>query len=148
MAMKDIFFLIIGLIVIVGSVVLFLQSPRTSGQKEGIIRIGENEIRVEIADNDEERSMGLSDRGALLPGYGMLFVFDTPGSYGFWMKNMKFPIDIIWIDENSRIIGIEKSVQPETYPNVFYPPSPVKYVLELPAGFADLHKINAGSMIQ
>ena len=146
--MKDFFFLVLGLLIIASSVILFLNNPRTTGREEGTLKIVDTEIKVEIADTDAERSLGLSGRDSLKTGYGMLFVFDTPGSYGFWMKDMKFSIDIIWIDADGRVIGVEKGVEPETYPKVFYPPTPAKYVLEVPAGFADLHQVTPGSVVQ
>ena len=74
----------------------------------------------------------------------MLFVFDRDGNYGFWMKDMKFPIDIIFADAQKKIIMIYHNVQPDSYPKVFYPNAPARYVLETPAGFADLNKINIG----
>lgn len=146
--MKNFIFLIIGLAVIIGSIILFLQSPRTRGQEVSTLKIGGTEVRVEIADSDRERSLGLSGREILEPGSGMLFVFDAPGLYGFWMNDMKFPIDIIWINEEALVVWIERNVRPETYPNKFAPPEPAKYVLEVPAGFADLHKITIGSVVQ
>ena len=78
----------------------------------------------------------------------MLFVFDAPSRYGFWMKDMNFAVDIVWIDERSRVIDVEKEVTPETFPQVFYPDQPVKYVLELPTGAVDKYQIATGTVIQ
>ena len=58
------------------------------------------------------RLKGLSIKNTLNESEGMLFPFDTPGEYSFWMKDMKFPIDIIWIDSNYKIVYIEKNLQP------------------------------------
>jgi hypothetical protein len=68
------------------------------------------------------------------PDYGMLFVFDMKDTYGFWMKDMHVPIDILWLADDGRIIKIDDSVQPSSYPSVFYAPAPVTYVLETRAG--------------
>ncbi|MEX2014012.1 MAG: DUF192 domain-containing protein, partial [Parcubacteria group bacterium] len=68
--------------------------------------------------------------------------------HGFWMKDMHFAIDIVWIDENFRIVGIEKEVRPETFPQVFRPDQPIKYVLELPAGYSERHDIGVGAVVQ
>ena len=67
----------------------------------------------------------------------MLFIFEKPGVYGFWMKNMVIPVDIIFIDENKKVVHIEERVQPcENDPcKIYRPKSPVKYVLEVKAGF-------------
>jgi uncharacterized membrane protein (UPF0127 family) len=75
----------------------------------------------------------------------MLFVFSEVATRGFWMRNMSFPIDIVWIDKNKNVIGILEDVDPDTYPNIFFPPSPVKYVLELNAGYADKNGIASGT---
>lgn len=85
---------------------------------------------VKIANTEEERSKGLSDKKFLLPGFGMLFIFDTEYKAGIWMKDMNFPIDIYWFKKDLRLDLTLKDVKPETYPNVFYPQGDVLYVLE------------------
>ncbi len=99
------------------------------------------DIPVDIADTELEREKGLSGTTSLPQNSGKLFIFNTSGDYGFWMKDMQYAIDIIWIDSNFRIIGITKDVAPESYPEVFYSPSPVKYVLEVNAGFSTVHNL-------
>ena len=78
----------------------------------------------------------------------MLFVFETPASYSFHMKDMRFPIDIIWIKDN-RVIGISDSLEPsvEPTPPTYSPPDDVNYVLEFPAGFASKYSIDRDSQI-
>ena len=75
----------------------------------------------------------------------MLFVFDEDGDWGIWMKDMQFPIDILYISQNGSVVSIDANISPNTYdtnpPEVFYPPLAVRYVLELPAGFAAAHTI-------
>ena len=63
------------------------------------------------------------------------------------MKDMNFPIDIIWIDESWRVIGVERDINPETFPKIFYPVRAIKYVLELPAGTAKEKGIDDGSIV-
>ena len=87
--------------------------------------------RVRIADSLAERAQGLSGTAALAPDEGMLFVFERAGMYGFWMKDMYYPIDIIWLNDELRPVGITKNISPDTFPTVFYPPVPVRYVLEV-----------------
>ena len=113
-----------------------------------IIKLNNTSFAVEVADTPETRRKGLSGREALPEGTGMLFVFDAPSRYGFWMKDMNFAVDIVWIDERSRVIDVEKEVTPETFPQVFYPDQPVKYVLELPTGAVDKYQIATGTVIQ
>jgi len=146
--MKNSFFLILGLIIIGGSIFLFWGQTQTLNTKTKIIKINDTSIKVEVADTPETRVQGLSGKKRLVDNTGMLFVFDSPARYGFWMKDMNFAIDIVWIDEKFHIIGIEREVSPETFPQIFYPPQAVKYVLELPAGAANRYHIGIGAVVQ
>lgn len=110
--------------------------------------VGGKRYTVEVVNSKWEMVQGLSGRNSLSDSEGMLFAFDKPGKYGFWMKNMQFPIDIIWISENLTIIWIEKSVSPDTYPKSFVPESPAKYVLEISAGQVESNNIKIGDFIQ
>jgi hypothetical protein len=91
---------------------------------------------IEFADTSLERERGLSGRAVLPDDYGMLFVFPEPDLYGFWMKDMLVPIDIIWVNADGTIAGITESISPDTYPAAFFPPAPVPYVLEVRAGLS------------
>ena len=62
-------------------------------------------------------------------------MFDEAGIYAFWMKDMMFPIDIIWLDEGFRVVAIAENAAPSSFPNLFTPSSPAQYVLEVPSGF-------------
>ncbi len=148
MNLKDFFYLVLGLVIIIGSIVLFFEKALVQENQAKILKINDISIVVEIANSPETRGKGLSGRDALPEFAGMLFIFDTPAQYKFWMKDMNFPLDIIWIDENFYITGIEKEISPETFPQTFSPDVPVKYVLELSAGFSDKYRINIGTMIQ
>lgn len=103
-------------------------------------------LTFEIADSNEERTRGLSGRTSV-PEDGLLFVFPEAGRPGFWMKDMQFAIDIIWLLDTGEIVGIEHSVSPDTYPQLFYPSVPVRYVLEVPAGTAVAKKWEIGSFV-
>ena len=107
-----------------------------SGLEEKTLTVGTATLQVEIAQTTEQKITGLSYRPSLAEGRGMLFIFDTDGRHGIWMKDMQFPIDIIWIDAAMKVVHIEKSVAPDTYPQVFTSPVPARYVLEVPAGYA------------
>jgi len=76
------------------------------------VKIKDSVIHVDLAITPDEQSKGLSIKNKLNDSDGMLFPFDTPGDYSFWMKDMKFPIDIIWIDSNYKIVHIEKTFNP------------------------------------
>ena len=134
MRMRNLFFLVLGLVIIFGSIFLVFRKDLINENQVKVIKVGEVSIQVEVVNTLETRARGLSGRKSLAENMGMLFVFDQSGKYGFWMKDMNFAIDIVWIDEGLQVIGITKEVTPETFPEVFYPPGPVRYVLELPSG--------------
>lgn len=115
-----------------------------AGLKLETIKLGTTPVSVEVADTDAARTQGLSDRTSLTDGSGMLFVFTPPQEPGFWMKDMNFALDMIWIGTDNTIVKIDKDVAPSTYPSIFYPPSTVNYVIELPAGFSDAHSLAVG----
>jgi uncharacterized membrane protein (UPF0127 family) len=106
-------------------------------------------LSVEVVDTLAERGRGLSGREMLPENNGMLFVFDTPGRYGFWMYGMKFPLDIIWIDERLRVVYFVENAQPcvnicETYE----PPADALYVLEVNAGFVKKYGLKVGDVVE
>lgn len=95
---------------------------------------GKHSIAIEIATTSEAHKRGLSGRTLLPLGQGMLFVFDHTDIYPFWMPDMHFAIDIIWIGEDKRIVFIKEHATPESYPELFTPPAPARYVLEVADG--------------
>jgi hypothetical protein len=105
-------------------------------------------LKLLVATSTAAQEKGLGDREALAPGTGMLFVFEHPNQYGFWMKDMRFPIDIIWLDAQGQVITVAADVATSTYPNVFYPTAPATYVLETHAGFALAHDIATGTPVK
>jgi uncharacterized membrane protein (UPF0127 family) len=112
------------------------------------IQIGDQRLSVYVADTDASRELGLSGRNGLLPDEGMLFIFPIEGKFAFWMKDMKFSIDIIWVANDGSVIYIEKNISPDTYPKTFAPTSGLaRYVLEVPAGFCDKKNIAIGSKV-
>ena len=115
------------------------------------VTIGSSTVQVEVADTDAAREQGLSGRTSLGEGSGMLFVFNSPGMYGFWMKDMNFSIDMLFIDASGSVVTIAADASPAGYhlnpPQVFNPASPVLYVLEVPAGFATSHGVTVGEQV-
>ena len=111
------------------------------------VKLSNTTFTVDLANNEYLREKGLSGREFLSFDHGMLFIFPTSGIYSFWMKEMKFSIDIIWIDQNWKIVAIKPNASPETYPRSFVSASPAKYVLEIPAGTADYLSLKAGDIV-
>lgn len=153
---KNIFF-IPPLIFFVGIILFFIQNFETPIEKhttsdafydKSALLIANSVVNLEIADTLEKRIQGLSGRDRLNNNHGLLFVFEKPDFYGIWMKEMKFAIDIIWLDENLSVVDFKKSITPETFPEVFYPVSPALYVLELNAGFLDENPVKIGDLAE
>ena len=109
--------------------------------------LGDHEIAVEIAATGQQRVRGLSGRKDLAPGTGLLFVFPGNDLYGIWMKDMNFAIDIMWISQDLRVVTIAENVAPETFPAVYRPAEPARYVLEMKAGSARALGIAAGTAV-
>lgn len=104
-------------------------------------------INVEIADTDDLRARGLSYRESLASDGGMLFVFQISGIYGFWMKDMNFPLDMVWVDANHKVVAIDSDIATSTYPDSIFPPSDISYVIELNAGAARQFGIATGTVL-
>lgn len=116
--------------------------------------INDKEIEVEVADTETERNRGLGGKEELKENEGMLFLFEAENiTPSFWMKDMKFPIDIMWIDDG-KIIKIDENVQPpesntpDTALKIYTPNQPIDTVLEVNAGFVKSNKIIVGNAIE
>ena len=106
-------------------------------------------IRVLIADTPASRERGLSGMLSLPAGEGMLFLFDHSEKFGFWMPQMNFPIDMVWIDQSWRVVDVTHGATPASYPKtVFYPRVPAHYVLEINDNSANEWGIASGTLIQ
>lgn len=112
------------------------------------IKIAGQKIKVELALTPQEHSQGLSGRTPLKENEGMLFIFEKSGQYAFWMKDMNFPIDMIWIGENKEIIYIKKDARPESYPELYQPEQDAKYVLEVVSGFSEKQNLKTGDRVE
>jgi len=107
---------------------------------------GEVPVSVEIAATPERRSLGLMYRKELGANAGMLFIFDRSEPLTFWMKNTVLPLDMIFIGEDKRVVGIVKDAAPfTTTPRGVAAPS--RYVLEVNAGFSDAHGVARGDQV-
>jgi len=136
-------------VIIIGVALSFIDGGAT---KRTRVAIGGQTIYVEVADTTETQARGLSFRNSIGPNDGMLFVFDSPGNYGFWMKDMRFPIDIVWIN-NDKVVGFEENIDPQIGVQtedlkIYYPPEPVNRVLEIRAGGVGSLGIRTGDRFQ
>jgi uncharacterized membrane protein (UPF0127 family) len=122
-------------------------TPVSTSMKTVDLHAPKGVIHAEIADTDASREQGLSDRPSLPVDSGMLFVFDTPGQYGFWMKDMHFPLDMVWINVDKTVAGVTKDILPSTYPSIFPPPNSISYVLEINVGSAEKFGLVSGAIV-
>ncbi len=156
--MKQLIFLFLGVAAFIIAVGYYSKTslPKKSSasaptKKE--ISIGDIKITATVADSEDERRTGLGGRGNLTENEGMLFVYpEKTSGVVFWMKDMRFPIDIIWIAD-SKIVKIDKNVEVQTGVSDdklkrYYPGTDVNFVLEVNAGFADKNGVKAGSEVQ
>ncbi|MBI2122431.1 MAG: alpha/beta fold hydrolase [Candidatus Sungbacteria bacterium] len=125
--------------------------PRYQFEKEYTrVEIGDAAVLAEVARDPATRSQGLSGRDSLSEYSGMLFLFEAPGFPAIWMKDMKFPIDIVWLRKNS-VVDVEENVPPpisgaaDVLLPVYKPDTQADMVLEIPAGFAAKNRIVIGS---
>ena len=128
--------------------------PEKENRKAALIRevsIGGKTIFAEVAASEEERAVGLSGRNSLPENRGMLFIFPEKRTPVFWMRDVSFPLDIIWI-EDGIVVGLSGNILPE--PGVFVEnlkryasPGEVDMVLEVNGGFIDKNKISVGAEV-
>ncbi len=116
------------------------------------VRVKSLDTAAEIAASDKEKKKGLSDRESLPISEGMLFVYDKLAIYTFWMKDVQFPIDIIWIDKDKKIVDIAQNAQPEPDKNDdelkrYRPSAESQYILEINAGLAAANGLAIGDQV-
>lgn len=110
-----------------------------------IAEFGGVSLRLDYATTSSARERGLGGRASIPDDYGMLFVFPKDALYGFWMKDTLVPLDIFWLDAKGQVVYVAADVATSSYPNVFYPTVPARYVLETVAGFARAHRVKFGT---
>ena len=119
-----------------------------------VVTLGSVPFRVELAITSEQRIQGLSGHPPLAPGAGMLFVFEQAQRYSFWMREMLFPLDMIWIDAECTVVHITRNAPPQAPEQAladlprYGPPVPILYVLEINAGEAESAPVTVGSPAQ
>ena len=152
---ESIFFIIIVILVVTANFIWVDKKYISEPPKEKIeeskiqyVEIAGKKIKVEVVATPEARVLGLSGREGLKEDEGLLFIFPNSAAHLFWMKDMKFSIDIIWLDADGRVVYIKKNARPESYPEVFKPEQNAKYVLEVLAGFSDKNNLKDGDGVE
>lgn len=129
-------------------------APAKSSYQQTNVTVNGIKLVADVAETNEQRSKGLTVKDALNENEAMLFVFETSQKYPFWMPpEMKFPIDIIWLDSNKTVVHIEANLQPcdisppVSCPN-YVPKEKAQYVLETVAGFAQRYNVTDGTQVE
>ena len=131
--------LVLILVALVASYIAVNFQPTTQ------VRLGSSVFNVQLATTEPAREQGLSGVEKLAKNGGLLLVYEKVGIHGIWMKDMKLPIDIIWMNSEKKVIYIVTDASPELdITKTYLPKSPAKYVLEIPAGAAKKSAIKIG----
>lgn len=119
-------------------------------KKNTTATIGNHTFTLSIARSQKEKETGLSETKLLSEDQGMIFIFDKSDYYSFWMKNMKFPIDIIYINNDAivTIIKNAQTVKPQDNPTVYSSTQPADKVLEIQAGLSEKYKFKEGDSVK
>ena len=145
---KKYVFISLLIIAIFCLVFVFFLSNREKPISETLtVVIKEKTYTMQVARTSLSRERGLS-KTQKIPYDGMILIFSNPGIYSFWMKDMNYPIDIVWVDKNFQIIEVRENIYPGTYPEVFTPQKESLYVLETQAGFVEEHNIKITDTIK
>ena len=121
--------LLILAIVLSQTVVAYFMPPKA------VLHLGDGRFDIRIADTDRTRKKGLSDTPSLPADEALLFVFDRNGRWSIWMKDMNYPIDIVWLDDSMKVVDYVMNVPPDSYPTKsFFPKEDARYVVEFSSG--------------
>jgi uncharacterized protein len=126
------------------AVFVYFRLPNSSDCVPTTMLMLRGETRITVAVTPQEQEKGLSGHAPLAKDEGMLFQFATPAKRGFWMKEMLFPIDIIWLDGDLRVLSFFEDVRPDSYPKSYDSPSDMQYALEVAVGTVSSRGIAVG----
>lgn len=132
-------------VILIGiTTILLVVSLGNISPKQPVAEFGGVSLNIEYATTTEAQQRGLGGRATVPNDYGMLFVFARDDRYGIWMKGMLVPIDVFWLDDQKRVVASALEVATSTFPTIFYPNIPARYVLETASGFGRAHNIATG----
>lgn len=131
------------LIVIVSGAVLWGKVT----DSQSTLQLAGKSYAATILTTEDEREKGLSGTSSLAADRAMLFVFPNDSKWGIWMKDMNYPIDIVWLDSGNKVVHMVKNAQPSSYPDtIFQPDKPARYVIELASGTIERTGISTGDI--
>lgn len=144
--------IIFGLIILLVVGVIYFQVKGNQTMKTtGSVKIGDHTFATETVKDAEAQQIGLTKYNSIKEEQAMLFIFEQPGNYGFWMKNMKFSIDLLYIN-NDTIVSIVEKAEPVAKdadnPTIYQPEAPADKVLEINAGLVEKYAIKKGDKVE
>lgn len=131
--------------IIVCVALLFLRSYKNVNYVTATI--GKTPYSLEVADTAAAREKGLSERDSLPANTGMLFVFEKSADWRIWMLQMRFPIDIAWLNDNKQIVHIKHNATPAEYPELYKADQLSRYVIEVSSGAFEAQGVKVGDSI-
>lgn len=132
------------LVLLVALVVLWWFASSYTSFGSSTLRLGGGVFTARFADTREERIQGLSGTESLPADEALIFVYDRDDIWKIWMKDMRYAIDIVWLDESKTIVDIVEDATPESYPTEFAPDRDARYVIELASGTVKERSIRVG----
>ena len=151
--MKNILVLLIGLIILLMATKFSIDYAKKGTlpfiAKTATVTINKITFSAEVANTTKKKELGLSERKSLEQNKAMLFPFEKEGYYPFWMKNMKFPIDILYLSKNKVVQIIEEAKPPRNNeaPIIYTPQEPIDAVFEINAGSSKKYNIKVGDTV-
>jgi len=139
------FSFIVILLAVIASVLIILFNKSTDDNP--YLLVNGQKIYIETLTTEKQKEKGLSGRKFLASNNGLLFVYENMGNWKIWMKNMFFPIDVIWIDNEGIVVGVKTNISPESYPEIHQIDRQSRYIIELNAGAAERYNIKPGDKI-
>ncbi len=137
--------IISGAVLVIGITFLTVFLPMLS-KPESKLYLGDGVFSTEQALTNKAREKGLSGRSELMADQALLMVFPSEDQWGIWMKDMSFPIDIVWLNKDKKVVYIVKNAPFDDQTTIYKPIKPAKYVVELPTGTTTDKAITLGKM--
>lgn len=131
---------VVGVVLVLGLTAFFAKnvSAPAPSQNYVVAALAGHPFKLDVADTPESRNQGLSGRANLSDNEGMLFKLESPAIACFWMKDMRFNLDLLWFDSEKKLIYEQKNLSPDSYPKQFCPLTPASYIVEIKPGVVQL----------
>lgn len=146
---KDKLSTVIGLFTLLLIVVLGVSLVERFTQPQATLRIGDGIFTAHVAATDDARQKGLGGTEPLAENEAMILAFERDARWSIWMKDVDYPLDVVWLDARQKVVHIVKNMPPSSYPeSSFVPEKPARYVVEFAAGTVEKKAIRIGTVAQ